>query len=369
MEISPALLEHWLRDRYFIAEIDIGSSGVQDFSLAELRGILGMTQDELDRVSFRDSHSAGDPKLRKAIAERWGNGDPERVMATTGSSEAIFLIMHALLRADDEVVILTPCYHSLINIVESIGCRLKRWQLRREQQFIPDIEEARRLIGPRTRMVIVNIPHNPTGASLTPEQQVELVEIASHMGAYLVWDAAFAELTYDRPPLRDVSTLYDRSISIGTLSKGYGLAGLRVGWCLAAPDVVARCINVRDYVTLYLSPLIEVIAERVVTHGDRLLSPRLQQAQANLNILTDWALRHHEYIEWFSPQGGVTIFPRLRFIPDAEAFCRRLINTCGVLLVPGSCFDHPDHIRVGFGGSTEGLTEGLSRLSNFLTTY
>lgn len=369
IKIAPALLEDWLRDYYFTTEIDISGSGVEDFSLAEIRNLVGITQEELDRLVFHDSPSLGSLDLRQAIAQHRQNGNPEQVMATNGSSEAIFLVMNALLQPGDEVVVLDPCYHSLIHIAESIGCHLKRWRLQFEQQFVPDLEKLKSLISPHTRMVIVNFPHNPTGASVSVEQQTEIINMVAEVGAYLVWDAAFAELTYNSSPLPDVSLLYDKAISTGTLSKAYGLPGLRVGWCLASPNVLERCVHLRDYTTLALSPLVELIAQRVIEKADRLLSIRRQQAGKNLEILAEWVEQNQEFVDWVRPQGGVTAFPRFQDIPDTTAFCDRLVNSYGILLVPGSCFHHPNHIRLGFGGSTIKLQEGLSRLSKVLRIH
>jgi len=363
--IAPALLEEWMREYYFKTEFDIGSSGVQSFSLGEIRELLGITQSELDNIVFDDSETLGGFGLRKAIAERYGNGDPERVIATHGSSEAIFLIMTALLNPGDEVVVLDPCYQQLFSIAKSIGCRLKFWPLHFENGFIPDVEEAKSLITERTRMVVVNFPHNPTGASLTSEQQEELVKATAAVGAYLVWDAAFAEITYDSARLPD-PVQYERSISMGTLSKSFGLPGLRVGWCLASADVLERFAKLRDYTILHLSPLIELIAQRTIEQAQVVVGERQRQANTNLGILKGWCDEHREFVEWIPPRGGVCSFPRLRRISDVETFCHRLARSYGVLLVPGSCFNKPFHVRLGFGGATPKLMEGLSRFSTLL---
>ena len=366
MEIAPALLEEWLREHYFNAEIDIGSSCVQNFSLAELRGIVRITDQELNDVVFDDSPTCGNARLRQAVARQWGNGDPQHVMATHGSSEVIFLAVNALLRPEDEVVALDPCYFSYRNLAESKGCRLKPWRLRFENKFEPDFEELKSLITPRTRMVMVNFPHNPTGASVSIEQQKELIAAAAEVGAYLVWDTALAALTYDEPPLPDAHVLYERAISIGTLSKAYGLAGLRVGWCQAAPGVIEQFVHLRDYTTLYLSPLVELIAARAIEQADDILSVRLPPARANLELLTRWVEAHDDLIEWVRPRGGVTAFPRFRYISNIAAFCRRLTEERGVMLVPGHCFSHENHVRLGFGGPTAAFQEGLNRLSHLL---
>jgi capreomycidine synthase len=369
MEVVPAHLEYWLRDYYFSTEIDLGCSGVENFSFGELRQLFNITPDDLDRIVLRDSRTLGDPDLRTAIGNRWGNGKAERVMATNGSSEAIYLIMHSLLEPGDEVVVLDPAYQQLFSLAETIGCKLKHWRLRFENSFRPDLGEARHLIGPQTRMIVVNFPHNPTGASLTPVEQDELIELAAGAGAYLVWDAAFAEITYDGPVLPDPGERYHRSITLGTLSKAYGLPGLRVGWCLAGPEVLERLVRLRDYTTLALSPLVEHVATRAIENGDLLLQPRLAQARHNLELLLSWANRHREFVSIARPQGGVCVFMRVHGVADIEDFCRQLADESGVLLVPGTSFGQPNHVRLGFGCSTGELTEGLSRLSEHFHKY
>jgi capreomycidine synthase len=365
--IAPSLLEEWLRDHYFNAELDISSSGVENFSLAEIRQRINISQEELDQIFFYDSPTNGGFELRQAIANRWGNKNPEQVMATGGSSEAIFLLMHALLQPLDEIIVIEPCYPALVHIAEAIGCSVKRWHLRFDQQFVPDLDELKGLMTQRTQMVVVNFPHNPTGASLSTEKQRELIEIISASKAYLIWDAAFADLTYDDPPLPDAFLLYEKAISLGTLSKAYGLPGLRVGWCLATTEVIDRCVRLRDYTTICLSPLSEYIAQRVIAQADAILGLRKQQALNNLTILSKWFEQHKEVMHWVSPKGGVTVFPRFPNPVDTELFCRTLMKNHNVLLAPGTCFHHPNHIRLGFGGATATVQEGLSRLSQLLS--
>ena len=365
-ELPPALLEEWMREFYFDTEIDLGSSGVSSFSIRELRELLGFTQRDLDQIVMEDSRTLGDPSLREAFARRWRNGNAEEVMATHGSSEAISLIMNSLLRPGDEVVALSPAYQQLFSIAESIGCSVKHWPLIFEQQLVPDLATARKLIGPRTRMVVVNFPHNPTGVSMSLQAQEELIDVVSKTGAYLVWDAAFAEMMHEAPALPDPGLRYDRTISIGTLSKGYGLPGLRVGWCLAAADILERFVRQRDYTTLHLSPLVEFIATRVIENADIVLENRLRDARVNLEILTGWIDRNREVVEWVRPHGGVCAFPRLNRVSDDEAFCRQLAVTQRVLLVPGSRFGCPQHVRLGFGATTSEFEAGLARLSAHL---
>ncbi|MCB1034054.1 MAG: capreomycidine synthase [Acidobacteria bacterium] len=369
MKFEKALLEDWMRKYYFEVDFDIGSSGVQDFSMAQIRELLGFSLEEIDAVVFHDSQTLGGEGVRKALANRWTDGDADRVMVTHGSTEANFLIMTGLLEAGDEVVVLEPFYQQLYAVAQAVGCRLSRWHLHYENGFRPDFEELRRLVTPSTRMVVVNFPHNPTGATLTREEQQELIEICREAGAYLVWDGAFAELTYGAPPLPDPVLEYEKAISMGTMSKAYGLPGLRVGWCLAAPEVLERFVLLRDYTLLHLSPLVELVAGKVFEQTHRLVGLRLEEAKANREVLSRWIAEHSELVEWVPPQGGVCAFPRLHEDLDVEAFCHRLAQDHRTLLVPGVCFRQPQHVRLGFGGSRENLEGGLARLSTCLAEH
>lgn len=366
MKYAPAELERWMRRYYFAVDDDIGSSGVADYSLADLRALLGISAADLDAIVLRDSMSLGGDEVRANIADRWGNGDPDWVLVTHGASEAIYLVMSTLLDPGDRVVVLDPAYHSLASIARTLGCDLVSWPIHAADEYRPDLELLRTLVREPTKAIVVNLPHNPTGTSLNPGERDELVEIAAESGAYLVWDQAFRELVYDGEPLRDPVDDYPRAISFGTLSKGYGLAGLRVGWCLAHPSVLSGTLDLRDRMTLHLSPLVEFVAARVARDADRLLAGRLEQARHNLGVLREWVADNPDLIDLVEPKGGVCTFPRLRGIDDTTDLCHLLAREHRVLLVPGSCFGDPQRVRLGFGGPTRSFERGLDRLRQTL---
>jgi len=369
MQFPLALLEEWMRSAYFSADFDIGSSGVENFQLRELRRVIGLDLDDLDRVVFHDSHTLGGDALRQAIANRYSAGQVERVMVTHGSTEANYLLHMALINAGDEIIVLDPAYQQLVSLAAGLGARVKKWKLREEAGFTPQLEDFAALLTPKTRMVVVNFPHNPTGASLSQAQLEEFLSLVRSSGAWLVWDAAFAELVYETPPLPDPTATYERAISMGTLSKAFGLPGLRVGWCIAPTEVLDQCVRLRDYISLHLSPLVELLAQRVIEHADEVIQNRLALAKCNLATCSSWARDNAERLEWFPPRGGVCAFPRLRGVDDVDALCRELVVAQRVLAVPGSCFGWPQHIRLGFGGSRESLQEGLNRLASALREH
>lgn len=367
MRLRPAPLEDWLRDRYFDALVDISSSGVEPYTLAEVQSLVGIGPEDLARVSFRDSRSAGSDGLRRLVAERYGVGDPSRVLVANGSTEAQLLVLMATLSAGDEVVVVEPGYHTLVETVRALGCRLVRWRLRPEDGFRPDLDDLERLVTARTRMVLVNFPHNPTGVTVTAEEQQRLVDVAAERGCLLFWDGAFEDLVYGAAPLPPVAALHPRAMSFGSMSKAFGLPGLRVGWgVLPSPATVRAAVTVRDYTTLALSPLVELIAERALAHAGSLVGPRLRLAAGNRSYVLGWLARHGDLLSGNDVDGGVTAFPRLRRVHDTEAFCHRLMTERGVLLVPGECFGMPGYVRLGFGGDAAHLRRGLDEVASAL---
>lgn len=352
-----------MRAYYFTTDCDIGSSGVENWTLKEVRGLIDLDWPELDAIVFRDSETLGAPAVRAAVAQAFGSGDESYVMVTHGSSEANFLVMTTLLSPGDEVVVPTPRYPQLATVAEMAGCKVVPWPLRMEHGFVPFLDDAERLIGPNTRMVVANFPHNPTGASMTVKDQTALIELCDRVGAYLVWDAAFTPLVYDDPPLPDPTLRYDRAISLGTLSKAFGLPGLRVGWCIAAHNVLGRMIQLRDHLTLHLSPLIELVAARVISHAERFLAPRLDQARRNRQVVSDWVSASNGRAAWTLPRGGVCGAVQFPGVADIERLCHHVAREHRTLIVPGTCFGDPRWVRIGFGGPTAGLQEGLRRLS------
>ena len=357
-----------MRNYYHTTVHDLGSSGVQEYGFCELREILDIDWESLDGLKFSDSTSYGLAALREIISTRWGNGSLDCVMVTHGSSEAIYAAMTVLLKPGDQVIALDPIYHSLTSIAESIGCDIHRWEMREGQGFVPDVGDLASLMKINPKMVVVNFPNNPTGRSLSDEDANKLVAMVADSGAYLFWDAALSEIVYGRRPLPDPTTMYDRAISVGTFSKAYGLPGLRLGWCVAPPDVLASMVCLRDRMTLSVSPIVEFLGLKAAQCADKLLRPRMEQAERNLGLLLEWAEADISLIEITPPDGGVTVFPRLIGIDNTEDLCHELGRDHGVLLVPGNCFGDPSRVRLGFGGESGSFATGLEILTGLLRT-
>ncbi|GGU46581.1 capreomycidine synthase [Streptomyces lavendofoliae] len=372
---DPPVLEEWYR-RHLGPDIhDISSSGVHPYTFAEIRERCGITAGELDAVVMDDSVSQGGAGIRQAIADRYAGGDADRVLVTHGSSEAIALTLGTLLGTGDRVVVQEGIYHSLGHYPRAAGCELAELPAAAVREGGIDEDVLEGLVTPGTTAVIVNFPHNPSGATLSPQGLKALTERTAAAGATLVWDAATAEIAHRWDVLPDPAATPGDTISYGTFSKTFGLPGLRVGWAIAPPELIEAVFPLRDRTTLFLSPLVELIAERAMRHADALIGTRAAEARRNLAYLTEWMAGHRDLVRWTPPEGGVCALPVFRELEETaagpaavERFCLELLSRHRTLLVPGTAFGAPHGARLGFGGPEEGFRAGLAGLSEFLRT-
>lgn len=364
MKLRKAKLEHWMRDYYFDCAIDLGSSGVYPYDFGEVCQYAGVTFEELKTVSLGDSTTVGCLPLRQALAKRYGKCSADNVMIANGSNEVLFHVLSTILDEGDEVIALDTIYHALDEVPIAKNCHIKRWEMSQAHDFRVDLESLKQLVSTDTKLIAVNFPHNPTGVSITQAEQDELIEIAQSVGAYLVWDSAFEELTTETP-LGNPFDQYDRTIYVGTLSKSYGMPGLRVGWCFAAQDVIEKSLQLRDYTTLYVSPLIELVATKVIENADIFINKRLEEVITNKTILKNW-VDDTRVVTWSEPVGGVSCLVKIEGVTNMDDFCRSLADKHSVMLVPGSCFGLDGYARLGFGETPEKFKKGLELLTQHI---
>ncbi|WP_395375888.1 aminotransferase class I/II-fold pyridoxal phosphate-dependent enzyme [Marinicella sp. W31] len=361
-------MEDWYRHRYFNNQIDISGSGVEEYSFAEIRNRADFDFTELDQLHAIDGETVGCLSVRSLLADRFANGDPDQVMTTSGANEGLHLVVRSILEPKDEVITLGPCYHCHDKIAESMGCTVKKWAIATEENtFSLNFEDLKKLISSKTKALFVNFPHNPTGMTISQAMADDIVNFAREHDIFLVWDAVFQYLTYENPPLKDPVLVYEKAISLGTFSKAYGAPGLRFGWLIGSKDVIAGCVRQKDYGNLFVAPLIEFVAEKMLRHLDSFAQEKLLQATENRAFVNAWAKRLDSKINWREPGGGVCGALQILEHYDDVKFCDKALADYGVLLVPGSCFGMPGFARLGFGGNGANLKEGLNRLKQFIT--
>ncbi|MES2823409.1 MAG: aminotransferase class I/II-fold pyridoxal phosphate-dependent enzyme [Pseudomonadota bacterium] len=359
---QPAPLENWYRHNYFNNDIDISGSGVAEYTFQEVKTIAKFSFDELDNIQIKDGETIGSLKVRTQLATLFGTGDPDMVMVTNGANEALQLIVRSILDPGDEIITLGPCYHCHDKIALSMGCSVKKWTFSVDNNFDLDLCQLENLFTKNTKALFLNFPHNPTGKGISQNTLDRILELVRERNIYLVWDGVFQQLVYESPAPEDPIHNYDKAITLGTFSKAYGAPGLRFGWIIAPRDVQAACVRQKDYGNLFVAPITEFVASKMLAQLTNFSIPRLKQAAENRMIVDHWINNNEFNVSWRRPDGGVCGLLKLPGDWDDVAFCNQLLDRCKVLLVPGTCFELPGFVRLGFGGNTDNLREALVRM-------
>jgi aspartate/methionine/tyrosine aminotransferase len=318
-----------------------------------------------DHLKLGYTETAGHPALREAIAGLYEGLDADDVLVAV-PEEGIFLLMQALLEPGDHVVCTFPGYQSLYEVARSIGCELSWWAPDEDAGWRFDVRDLASLLRESTRLVVVNFPHNPTGALPDRETHASLVELAHRRGIRLFSDEMYRFLELDTASTLPSACETDpRSVTLGGLSKSFGLPGLRIGWVATRDrELLDRVSRLKDYTTICNSAPGEILALAALRSRDRILSNQRGRVQENLRLLGGFFESHRRWFRWNRPRGGTVCFPRMA-VEDTHRFCETLVQETGIMLAPSRMFHFGDrHVRFGFG--RDDLGEGLERLSSYL---
>ena len=371
MEIADFELERYFaRWEFDVAHLLCAS----DPEPVPMRELLALADPEAERLwadlRLGYTESAGHPLLRAEIASAYQAVDPGQVLVCAGAQEAIFVSLGAMLRPGDHAVVVWPSYQSLHEVARAAGAEVTLLPLEHDQGWALDLDRLRAALRPTTRAVVVNFPHSPTGA-LPPRSTLDaLVEIVEERGAWLLSDEVYRLLELDPaerwPPAVDRSP---RALSIGVMTKAFGLGGLRIGWVVCRDrELLGRFAARKDYTTICNSAPSEILALIGLRAADRLLDRTMGIIRSNLRRLDGFFAEQSSWIEWVRPRASTVGFPRLRSDLDADAFAAALIEAERVLLLPGSVFGHPgNHLRLGFG--RRDLPDALAALTRFAAGY
>ncbi len=364
--IKPFELERYFAKYEFSAEYLLSSSDCESLTIRDLLQMEDGAEGRFKDHWLGYTETAGSPSLRKEICRLYETLSPENILVHSGAEEAIFTFMQAALEPGDHVIVHWPCYQSLFEIAVSLGCQVSCWEAREENNWQLDPEDLDKLIRPNSRMVVINNPHNPTGYLMAQETYNKTWEIARSRGLLLFSDEVYRESEYDPADrLPAACDLGENGISLGVMSKSYGLAGLRIGWIATrnAP-LLQKIASIKDYTTICSSAPSEFLAELALRHREQLLNRNLEIIRRNLADLDIFFQAHQALFHWVKPNAGPIAFPRL-LKENVDEFCRQLVSQADVLLLPGSLFDHPgNHFRIGFGRAN--FPQGLDRLESFL---
>jgi aspartate/methionine/tyrosine aminotransferase len=373
VRIEPFQLERWMTKYEVDITWDIAESGIYPMSSRELLELLPRDKRESELERLLDlrlgySEACGSAELRGLIAATYENTSPDNILITTGAIEANFLLFNELLSAGDHLVAVSPAYQQLHSVAKAIGCEVALWTLRDEGEFRFDLNDLRALVTPETRMIVVNSPHNPTGAMLSKEQLEEIYTLAEELDAWVLSDEAYRWLDLPgspplAPPMRNLGT---RAISTGTFSKPFGLPGLRIGWIAAPEDVVRRCWGLRDYISLSPGKLNDALAVLAFRHRDQIVERTRRIVAENIPFATRWFAENVDLVSWTPPQGGILALMKYKLDLPSLELANRLAEDYSVMLAPGSAFGYEGYLRIGVGNTPALFAEGLRQTERCL---
>ena len=366
MNLPPFKLERYFARYEFNTEYLLCASDCESMSVSELLALENGAAEKFQQVWLGYTESQGSPALRAEICKLYETIQPEDILVHSGAEEAIFLFMFAAFKEYDHVIVHSPAYQSLAEVARAAGCDVSPWRAREENGWSLDLAELRHLMRTNTRGIIINTPHNPTGYLMSRADYEELQEFAGANKLLLFSDEVYRESEYDpEKRLPAACDLGDHAVSLGVTSKTYGLAGLRIGWIATRnKQVYEKMALLKDYTTICNSAPGEFLAEVGMRNRHKLAERNLGIIQDNLTVMDAFFARHADMFSWVRPQAGSMAFPRL-LKGNADDFCDRLVRAAGVLLLPGSMYDHSrNHFRLGLG--RKNLPQAVEKMERFL---
>jgi aspartate/methionine/tyrosine aminotransferase len=367
MQLKPFLLDDWLDQYEHNIEFDLAASTGPRWTVNE---ILALADDET-RHRFLNHNLvygrvAGADGLRDAIAEMQGV-PVETVQVVTGAAEALLAVMWLAAEAGANVVLPRPGFATFSALPESLGLETRFYGIRRENGFRIDPDEIKHLVDSRTKIILINSPHHPTGATVSDDEMEALHDFAAERGIQLVCDEVYHPI-YHGTPMKSAARLPHATV-IGDLSKAFSNPGVRTGWIIER-DTQRRqqYWTARAYFTITNGTAGEILAEIAIRNRDIVLGKTQEVAACNLRLLEGFMADHRDVLGWIPPQGGMTAFPWLMTGENARTFCQATAEQ-GILLAPGDCFDAPSHFRLGFAAEGNNFSKALDRFGVFVKSW
>ena len=369
MKTDEFLVERWMNEYEHNVKYNLAETCVDPFTLAEFLDFVGKPDffDEFQHKQLTYGYIEGNPDLRQGIADLYDDVDPDNVLVTGGAIEANFNSLYSLIEPGDGVVSVAPTYQQLFSVPKGFGADVTLLQLTPENMWLPDLEKLKEYVNKKTKMIIINNPNNPCGSLIDEPTLRAICEIAEDVDAYVHSDEAYRGLYIDpKDTVPSIVDIYDKGVAVGSFSKPFALTGLRLGWITSNSEAVHEFMLKRDYTTISKSMLVEEIAAEAMPHIDRILERNNKIARENWGVLDKW-ISDEPLLDWVKPKAGSVAFMKQHTDMTSEELCLRMIREKSTFLVPGECFDHPDHVRIGYGNNRKLIEDGLEQVSEFLS--
>ncbi len=368
MKIKPFQIERFFARYEFEAPYLLSSSDCEALSIQELLSLEEGAAEQFQHHWLGYTESQGSPVLRQAITTLYSTINEEQVLVHTGAEEAIFTFMNAVLERNDHIIVHFPCYQSLFEIANAIGCEVTLWETHEEDGWEIDVDRLQQHIKGNTKAIVFNCPHNPTGYLMSKAKQKQIIEIAREHQCIVFSDEVYRGL--ERNPsetLPAACDLYENAVSLGVMSKTFGLPGLRIGWIATRNmQIYAAMAAYKDYLTICNSAPSEFLATVALRNSAKIIARNMYIIEENTQVLNTFFETFAHLFTWNMPKAGPIAFPKILFEQHIEQFCTDLVQQQGVLLLPSTCYDFGNkHFRIGFG--RKNMPQCLEKLEAHIT--
>lgn len=367
MELEDFKVERYFARHEFTAKFLLSSSDCDGFSMNYVLSLASSEEkDRWNNLTLGYTETVGSESLREAIRKHYATIALDEIVVSS-PGEANFALMNVLLKSGDEVVCMAPMYQSLYQVAKDLGCSISFWQasvINNRWHFDP--AQLKRLITPKTKLIAINFPHNPTGFSPSLADYKEIVDIASQNGIALFADEMYRFLNHADPPLPSACDLYENAVSLWGTAKTFGLAGLRLGWLTSRNKRLLKQVeSFKDYLSICNNAPGEVLATIALNNLDKFAGPNVDKIKANILLFEAFHDRHKGFCDFLKPQSGSTAFIKLKIKETAADFAEQLVNETGIMLLPSETFEFGSrHARIGFGRRNMG--QALEFLEGYL---
>lgn len=374
MRIEPFRIEHYFAKHEFSAKYLLASSDAESRTIQDVLNLEPGSHDKFLQQWCGYTEAPGAPELREVIAGAYTHITPDQVLVLSCAEEGILVLYHALVGPEDHVIVETPCYESGLQLARSTGAKVSEWRRQSENGWAHDLDALEKLLQPNTKVIYINTPHNPTGL-LMPRKIFEAVlRLTAERKITVFCDEVYRGIEHnpaDRLPA--ACELYEPAVSMGSMSKIYGLAGLRLGWFVCRDAaILQRCADFKLYTTISSSAPSEFLTAVALRHREAILKRNLEIVRKNLALLDTFFKKRADIFDWVRPNAATIGFARFKPALNArklgvQEFCDDVVSKSGVMLLPGSVYDEPQHIRFGYG--RENMPEALEHFDAYLERH
>lgn len=368
-EFQPFVMERMMSKFENEVDVNLSESGVHPLTLTELLELAERDVGSLGDILINYPQANGSVELREAIAALYPGAEPDNVLVTVGAAEANFLALTTLLKPGDEAVVMLPNYMQVWGIARNHGFHIQEWHLSERRGWAPDLAQLEALASPRTRMIAVCNPNNPTGRILTGDEMDAIVSVAEKTGAWLLADEVYRGA--ERETDEETPTFYgryDKVLAQGSTSKAYGLPGLRVGWSVGPAQTLDDMWARHEYLAIATTALSNHLTALALSADvrPRLLARTRRFIREGYPVLEEWAKSHGGMFQLVPPQAAAIAFVRYDIGINSAELVERLRTEKSVLIVPGDHFGVDGHLRISYGLPHDYLRDGLSRIHQML---